>query len=171
MFARETVGGIDLHLRKDSEGWLPKGMTFSVGGGEDGFVFKRSLGTVEPTDELGLTPKERSTLEALKALGSMGAFDREWKEEAATRDVKKSKYYEARRRLLDLNLVEKVMGKFFAKDLQKRGPDKSTGLQMDYAGEDSPGSPLSPREWTTGPPVDKPNEHPPGCICDECLPV
>jgi hypothetical protein len=170
-FDRDTVGRIDLHLRKDREGWLPKVMTFSVGGGDDGFVFQRSLGTVEAVDEDGLTRKERATLEALAALGSMGAFDKEWKEEAATRDVKKSKYYEARRRLLDLNLVEKVMDKYFVKDLQKRGPEKSTGLQTDQAGAISPVSPHSLRSGLTGPPVDKPDEHPPNCICEECLPT
>jgi hypothetical protein len=146
-FDRETVGRIDMHLRKDREGWLPRLLTFSVGAGQDDFIFQRSAGTVEPLDEAGLTTKERSTLEALQALGSMGAFDREWKEEAATRDVKKSKYYEAKKRLLDLNLVERVMEKYFAKDLQNRGPDKSSGLQMDHAGVSSPEGPV-PRDWT-----------------------
>jgi hypothetical protein len=169
-FDRETVGRIDMHLRKDREGWLPKVMTFSVGGGEGGFIFKRSLGTVEAIDEDGLSSKERATLEALAALGSMGAFDKEWKEEAETRDVRKSKYYEARRRLLDLNLVEKVMDKYFIKDLQKRGPDKSTGLQTDHAGAISPVSPHSLRSGLTGPPVDQPGKHPDNCLCEECLP-
>jgi hypothetical protein len=158
-FDRESLGRIDMHLRKDREGWLPKTLTFSVGTGESGFVFKRSLGTIEPKDEAGLTSKERSTLEALEAFGSAGAFDRQWKEEAETREVKKSKYYEARRRLLDLNLVEKVVDKYFPKDLQKRSPDRSTGLHMDSAGASSPVSPLSLREWTTGPPVGKADEQ------------
>jgi hypothetical protein len=150
------------------EGWLPRVLTFSVGTGRDGFIFKRSAGTVEPLDEAGLTTKERSTLEALQALGSMGAFDREWKEEAATRDVKKSKYYEAKKRLLDLSLVEKVMEKYFAKDLQNRGPDKSSGLQMDRAGVSSP---VVLGTGPSGPPVDKPDEHPLDCVCDECVPT
>jgi hypothetical protein len=38
-FDRETVGRIDMHLRKDREGWLPKHLT-SVGAGKDGFVFR-----------------------------------------------------------------------------------------------------------------------------------
>jgi hypothetical protein len=170
-FDRETVGRIDMHLRKDREGWLPRALTFSVGTGEDGFIFKRSAGTVEPLDEAGLTTKERVTLGALQALGSMGAFDREWKEEAATRDVKKSKYYEAKKRLLDLNLVEKVMEKYFAKDLQNRGPDESSGLQMDRAGVSSPEGPVVLRTGPSGPPVDKPDEHPLDCLWDECVPT
>jgi AAA domain len=117
-FDRETVGRIDMHLRKDREGWLPRVLTFSVGTGDDGFIFKRSLGTVEPLDDAGLSRKERATLEALQSLGSMGAFDKEWKEEAQTREVGRSSYYESKKRLLDLNLVEKVMEKYFAKDLQ-----------------------------------------------------
>jgi hypothetical protein len=170
-FDRETVGRIDMHLRKDREGWLPRVLTFSVGAGQDDFIFQRSAGTVEPLDEAGLTTKERSTLEALQALGSMGAFDREWKEEAATRDVKKSKYYEAKKRLLDLNLVERVMEKYFAKDLQNRGPDKSSGLQMDRAGVSSPEGPVVVGTGPSGPPVDKLNEHPLDCLCNECVPT
>jgi hypothetical protein len=117
-FDRETVGRIDMHLRKDREGWLPRVLTFSVGAGKNGFIFERSLGTVEPLDDAGLTRKERAALEALQSLGSMGAFDKEWKEEAQTRDVGRSSYYLSKKRLLDLNLVERVMEKYFAKDLQ-----------------------------------------------------
>jgi AAA domain len=168
-FDRETVGRIDMHLRKDREGWLPRTLTFSVGAGEDGFIFKRSAGTVEPLDEAGLTTKERSTLEALQAFGGSGAFDNQWKEEAASRDVKKSKYYEAKKRLLDLNLVEKVINKYFAKDLQNQGPDKSSGLRMDRAGVDSPEGPVVLETGPSGPPVDKPDEHPSNCVCDKCL--
>lgn len=134
-FDRETVGRIDLHLRKDREGWLPRLLTYSVGGTKEGFVFKRGSGTVDPKDEAGLTGKVRATLGALEALGTMGAFDREWKEEATTRGVGKSKYYEAKKRLLDLNLVQKVMEKFFVIDLENRGPVDSTGLRADHAGE------------------------------------
>jgi DNA replication protein DnaC len=181
-FDRETVGRIDLHLRKDREGWLPRVLTYSVGGGEDGFVFKRSPGTTEPKDEAGLTGKERATLEALEGLGSMGAFDREWKVEAESRDVKKSKYYEAKKRLLDLGLVENVMNKFFIKDLQKRSPDESGGVHVDHAGEEvqfGPGGSRPP--GPTGPPADEADEgdlfgagkpkcdHVPNDFCDECV--
>jgi hypothetical protein len=154
-FDRKTIGRIDMHLRKDREGWLPKVLTFSVGGTSEGFRFTRSLGTLDPVDEAGLTMKERSTLEALQALGSMGAFDKDWKEEAETRGVGKSKYYEARKRLLDLELVERVMDKFFVKDLQNQGPVNSTGLPMDRAGVHSPSSPLSLRSGLDGPTVDE----------------
>jgi putative DNA primase/helicase len=114
-FDRETVGRIDMHLRKDREGWLPKVLTFSAGAGEDGFVFKRSAGTVEPIDEEGLSTSERSTLEALRALGSMGAFDKEWREETIARGLSRATYYRSRETLTRLDFVEQVMNKFFVK--------------------------------------------------------
>jgi hypothetical protein len=116
-FDRETVGRIDMHLRKDREGWLPKHLTFSVGAGEDGFVFKRSAGTFEPADEAtGLLPSDQTTLEALQARGSMGAFDKEWREEAMARGLGRTTYYRSRGTLLELGYVEQVMNKYFVKN-------------------------------------------------------
>jgi hypothetical protein len=116
-FDRETVGRIDMHLRKDREGWLPRALTFSVGAGEDGFMFKRSLGTVESADETtSLLPSDQTTLEALQALGNMGAFDKEWREEAMTRGLGRTTYYRSRGTLLELGYVEQVMNKFFVKN-------------------------------------------------------
>jgi hypothetical protein len=128
-FDRQKVGRIDLHLRKDRVGWLPHVRTFSVGSGQDGFVFRDSHGTIEPADEAGLTPKERSTLEALEALtgavegmeartsavGSMGAKNQEWQDEAEAREVAKTTYYAARKRLLNLDLVEEHIDRYFVK--------------------------------------------------------
>lgn len=130
-FDRNTVGRIDMHLKKDREGWLPKTLTFSVGGSKDGFVFSRSLGAFDVPDEDGLTSKEKDTLEALKALGDAGAHDSEWKSEAESRGVGKSKYYQARKRLISLELVEEIMGKFFVINPQKGGPlgGRSRGVE------------------------------------------
>jgi hypothetical protein len=114
-FDRETVGRIDMHLRKDREGWLPRVLTFSVGAGEDGFIFKRSAGTVEPIDEDGLSASERMTLESLRALGSMGAFDKEWREETIASGLSRATYYRCRETLMRLDFVEQVMNKFFVK--------------------------------------------------------
>jgi hypothetical protein len=116
-FDRETVGRIDMHLRKDREGWLPKHLTFSVGASEKGFVFKRSAGTFESADEAtGLLPSDQKTLEALQARGSMGAFDKEWREEAMARGLSRTTYYRSRGTLLDLGYVEQVMNKYFVKN-------------------------------------------------------
>ncbi len=114
-FDRETVGRVDLHLRKDREGWLPRVLTYSVGGTENGFIFKRSLGKFEASDEAGLLKSDHTTLEALKGLGSMGAFDKEWREEAIARGLSRATYYRSRETLLRLGLVEQVMNKFFVK--------------------------------------------------------
>jgi AAA domain len=119
-FDRETVGRIDIHLRKDREGWLPRTLTFSVGAGEDGFIFKRSLGTIESVDDVtGLLPSDRKTLEALKTLGSMGAFDKDWREEAMARGLGRTTYYRSRGTLLELGYVEQVMNKYFVKNTCK----------------------------------------------------
>src|SRR5918995_1185637 len=116
-FDRETVGRIDMHLRKDREGWLPRALTFSVGVGEDGFIFQRSAGTFESADEAtGLLPSDRTTLEALRALGSMGAFDKEWREEAIARGLGRTTYYRSRGTLLELGNVEQGMNKYFVKN-------------------------------------------------------
>jgi hypothetical protein len=114
-FDRQTVGRIDMHLRKDREGWLPKVLTFSIGGGEEGFVFKQSAGTVEPIDEDGLSASERSTLEALKVLGGAGAFDKDWREETLARGLSRATYYRCRETLMRLDFVEQVANKFFIK--------------------------------------------------------
>jgi hypothetical protein len=116
-FDRETVGRIDMHLRKDREGWLPRALTFSVGTGDEGFIFRRSAGTVESADEAtGLLPSDRTTLEALQALGGIGAFDKEWREEAMARGLGRTTYYRSRGTLLELGYVEQVMNKYFVKN-------------------------------------------------------
>ena len=114
-FDRETVGRIDMHLRKDREGWLPKVLTFSVGAGEHGFIFKQSAGTVEPIDEEGLSASERATLEALRALGSTGAPDKDWREETLATGLSRATYYRSRETLMRLNFVEQVTNKFLVK--------------------------------------------------------
>lgn len=107
-------------LRKDREGWLPRTLTFSVGAGEDGFIFKRSLGTVESVDEVtGLLPSDRKTLEALQTLGNMGAFDKDWREETMARGLGRTTYYRSRGTLLELGYVEQVINKYFVKNTCK----------------------------------------------------
>ncbi|MDP9437833.1 MAG: hypothetical protein M3P49_03670, partial [Actinomycetota bacterium] len=99
--------------RKDREGFLPRLLTYSVGGTEDGFIFKRSLGGFEASDEAGLLKSDHTTFEALKGLGSMGAFDKDWREETISRGLSRATYYRSRETLLRLDLVEQVMNKFF----------------------------------------------------------
>ncbi len=115
-FDRETVGRIDMHLRKDREGWLPGHLVFSVGAGEDGFIFKRSLGTVATADEAtGLLSSDRTTLEALRSFGNAGAPDKAWREAAMAKGMARSTYYKSKDTLIGLSQVEKVRDRFFAK--------------------------------------------------------
>lgn len=167
-FDRTKVGRIDLHLRKDREGWLPSVHTFSVGGGEDGFVFSPSKGTTGYRDATGLSVKERATLTALEAFGLDGATNKEWENGAAEADVGRSSYYDARRRLLDLELVERVGDRYFAKSLQTESPEQSSGRPLDYAGVSSPESPVSLGTGLLDSPVDGPADTDPlRCYLDE----
>jgi len=83
-FDRDRVGRIVLHREKDREGWLPVSVGFSVGGGETGFVFRRSDGTIEePEEEDGLTSSQRKALDTLRSgFAEKGAGFNEWKRAA-----------------------------------------------------------------------------------------
>ena len=154
-FDRETVGRIDMHLRKDREGWLPRALTFSVGVGEDGFIFKRSVGTFESADEAtGLLPSDRTTLEALRSLGSSGALDKEWREEAIARGLGRTTYYRSRGTLVELGHVEKVMDKFFykspAKPMSHEVPPESRGTNGTTANGGKSHESHHPKGWDRG---------------------
>jgi hypothetical protein len=97
-FDRERVGRIDLHLRKDREGFYPSVTTFSVGGGENGFVFERSAGTATVRDEDGLLPRQRIALDALAARGGTVTAT-EWCRQAMTVGLSESTFYRAKREL------------------------------------------------------------------------
>jgi hypothetical protein len=154
-FNRKTVGRIDLHLRKDREGWLPGIHTFSVGGGEEGFIFKPSEGLLLRVNEEGLLPTDRTVKEALKSFDHSGARDKDWKEAAEARGIKRSTYYHARHNLIEKMHVEKVMDKYFIKDLQN---DESNEVQnspiglLDQGQTEKSNWYNDPRSWTNGPP-------------------
>jgi hypothetical protein len=96
-FDRDTVGRIVIHREKDREGWLPDNIGFSVGGGEDGFVFARSLGTIEAKGDDGLTKSARITLEAVGSLEEKGATTAEWEKAASGMGVSRTSFYRAKR--------------------------------------------------------------------------
>jgi len=96
-FDRDTVGRIVIHREKDREGWLPDNVGFSVGGGEDGFVFARSLATIEAKGDDGLTKSARITLEALGSLEEKGATTAEWEKAASGMGVSRTSFYRAKR--------------------------------------------------------------------------
>ena len=145
-FNRKNVGRIDLHLRKDREGWLPGLHTFSVGGGEEGFIFKASLGLLLQVNEEGLLPTDKTVKDALASFVHSGAKDKEWKEASNARGIARSTYYHSRKTLLEKGHVEQVMGKYFIKYLQN---DESNEVQnspiglLDHGGEGSPNGPTT----------------------------
>jgi putative DNA primase/helicase len=167
-FDRESVGRIDMHLRKDREGWLPRALTFSVGAGEHGFIFKRSAGTVEPIDEEGLSKSERTTLEALRALGNMGAFDKDWREETIATGLSRATYYRCRETLMRLDFVEQVMNKFFVKipaNLRSHEVSKESHETNETTANGGGLMRSHPLKGETDE-----TTHAETCMCSECLP-
>jgi AAA domain len=114
-FDRETVGRINLRLKKDREGWMPWGVAFTVGGSENGLVFGRTAFDSSLLAPDRLLPSDRTTLDALKSFGSSGVRDKDWREEAIKRGLGRTTYYRSRGTLLEHGLVEEVMGKYFCK--------------------------------------------------------
>jgi hypothetical protein len=114
-FDRETVGRIDLRLKKDREGWMPWGVAFRVGGTEGGLVFGRTAFDSSLLAPDNLLPSDRTTLDALKSFGSSGVRDKDWRDEAMKRGLGRTTYYRSRGTLLEQGLGEEVMGKYFYK--------------------------------------------------------
>ena len=164
-FNRETVGELWLVREKDREGVLPATLKFSVGGGEDGFVFRRSAGTVEeavPGDPDELKPSQRDTLEALRCFGTSGAANGEWQRSAGSGPgkVSRTRYYEARKLLLEKGLAVEHEGGFYAGEYSPEGihkkfvdaeSHKSHGTPTGRDGT-SPTSPTPRRGGTVGRP-------------------
>jgi hypothetical protein len=138
-FDRDTVGRIVLTREKDREGWLPESVGFSVGGGEEGFVFSRSEGTVELEDSDGLKPSERKVLEALEKLGKKGATASEWQKAAASANVARRTFYRAKSELDRKKLVFQENDRFFAKGVI--GAKEVPRHQMAPASEEVPSVP------------------------------
>jgi hypothetical protein len=118
-FDRETVGRIDLRLKKDREGWLSWGLAFTVGGRNGQLVFGRRAFDSSLLAPDSLLPSDRTTLDALKSFGSSGARDKDWREEAMKRGLSRASYYRGRETLLSQGYAEKVMEKFFHKSPAK----------------------------------------------------
>jgi AAA domain len=112
-FDRETVGKIELRLKKDREGWMPRGVAFTVGAKDDKLVFGRTAFDKSISTSGSLLDGERVALDALRSFGGTGARDVAWKDESQKRGLKRTTYYRHRGTLLERGLVEEVMGKYF----------------------------------------------------------
>ncbi len=115
-FDRERTGSVALRREKDREGWLPREVTFSIGGnGKGGFLLSRSAGTIENEDEEGLKDSERKTLEALESLGGEGSKVSEWEKRAMELGVSHSSFYRAKPELVRKGRVFPIGKRFLAK--------------------------------------------------------
>jgi KaiC/GvpD/RAD55 family RecA-like ATPase len=77
-FDQTSVGEIQLDRMKARRGGLPKTVRFSIGTGENGFMLRRSDGTIEtpePTDDL--TATQRKIYEHVRDAGEAGATRKE----------------------------------------------------------------------------------------------
>ena len=154
-FDRETVGRIDLRLKKDREGWMPWGVAFTVGGKDGDLVFGRTAfdSSLLATDNL--LPSDRTTLDALKSFGSSGARDKDWREEATiNKGLGRTTYYRSRGTLLEQGLVEEVMGKYFYKAPAKQKsplvPQESHGTSGTTANGGESQESHHPKGWDHG---------------------
>jgi 5S rRNA maturation endonuclease (ribonuclease M5) len=109
-FDRDSVGEIVLHREKDREAWLPPSVRFSVGGSSQGFVFKRSAGTIEETAEGELTDRQKQALDALRVFGERGAKYSEWQRVSG---LKGTTFDRAISALTVRGLVRKSEGKYY----------------------------------------------------------
>ena len=109
-FDRDSVGEIVLHREKDREGWLPPSVRYSVGGGDKGFMFSRSDGTIEESAEGVLTERQKQALDALKVFGHKGARYSEWQR---TSGLKGSTFDRAISALSARGLILKADGRYF----------------------------------------------------------
>ncbi len=145
-FDRDTVGRIVLQREKDREGWLPESVGFSVGGGADGFVFRRSSGTFEVEGDDGLTPTDRKTLEALDGFGPSGPKAAEWQRAALALGVPRSSFYRSRDGL-------KTKGEIFmeGKRYFRKGPISPKEVSLDQTGPAPEKVPSVPHPLGVGP--------------------
>ncbi len=153
-FDRETVGRIDLRLKKDREGWMPWGVAFTVGGTEGGLVFARTAFDSSLLAPDSLLPSDRTTLDALKSFGSSGVRDKEWREESMKRGLGRTTYYRSRGTLLEQGLAEEVMGKYFHKTPAKPEshlvPQESHGTSGTMANGGKSQESHHPKGWDHG---------------------
>lgn len=138
-FDRHKVGRLVLNLEKDREGWLPQTVGFSVGGGEDGFLFRRSDGTVEADAERSnLRPtEERSLTVLLDLFADSGAGAVQWQESAQEEaHVARNSFFNAKKILQNKGFVIEQGGLFYPTEKAKSkrsntGPMDQTGPALD----------------------------------------
>jgi hypothetical protein len=114
-FDESSVGMVRLVLEKGRRGGLPPSVTYSIGGGENGFIFERSAGTIEFKDEeTGSTPSAQKAIDALVSFGQDGATWKQWWD--ASMIESKATFNKARNELLEAGRVARREQRYFVTD-------------------------------------------------------
>lgn len=122
-FDRNKVGEIELKLRKDREGWLPNSVKFSVGGTDNGFVFRRIGGASKEgsNTDSELTDNARKILKVLQEHCKAGATATEWKKASLEiEEVSHAVFYRAKKTLIEGEHFSKKGKKFYSQSPQER---------------------------------------------------
>ena len=122
-FDRNRVGEIELKLRKDREGWLPNSVKFSVGGTDDGFVFRRIGGASKEAGNTDseLTDNARKILKVLQEHFEEGATATEWEQASLEiEEVSHAVFYRSKKTLIEGEHFSKKGKKFYPQSPQVR---------------------------------------------------
>ena len=111
-FDEGRVGEVKLRREKGRRGALPETVSFSIGGVDDGFILRRSAGTLETEDAGGLTDSQHKVLDFLRDAGEKGAT---WRELLAHMNGAKSTLSNAIKTLTRMNRITKSASRYYAK--------------------------------------------------------
>jgi hypothetical protein len=127
-FDESKVGMMRLVLEKGRRGGLPPSVTYSIGGGENGFIFERSAGTIEFEDEeTGTTPSAQKAFDALVPFGEVGTTWKQWWD--ASMIESKATFNKARNELLEAGRVGQREQRYFVTG--RRGLSRSISGLID----------------------------------------
>jgi hypothetical protein len=127
-FDESKVGMMRLVLEKGRRGGLPPSVTYSIGGGENGFIFERSAGTIEFEDEeTCTTPSAQKAFDALVPFGEVGTTWKQWWD--ASMIESKATFNKARNELLEAGRVGQREQRYFVTG--RRGLSRSISGLID----------------------------------------
>src|SRR5215212_4106072 len=160
-FDRDKIGEVILRRKKDREGWLPSLVAFSIGGnGAGGFVCTKSSRLSEIEEDDGLTPSERTSLEALQSFTATGAKASEWNKEAKKLNVGERSFWNALQSLKRKGHVWQDNKRYFVVAATNCNPTAHTVNAADSNAAATPAPPLK------GAGVCSTGDN---CACDGCL--
>ncbi len=165
-FDRERTGQISLRREKDREGWLPRDVTFSIGGnGAGGFVLARSAGTIEIAGSDGHKESERKALQALEPFAAKGLRANEWVAAMEKLGVKNRTAWNAVNSLKRKEAVLQRENLYFP---ATANDCKSTAIQGIAVGPQTTATTAHPLRGAVGCSTGGEEPHGLSCQCDEC---